>query len=112
MENNLSWQEFEKVEMRVGKIITANDFPEAHNPSYVLTIDFGELGILKSSAQITTLYSKEELIGKQIIATVNFPKKQIATIQSECLVMGTLGENNEITLISPDRPVKNGMKIG
>ena len=112
MENNLTWQEFEKIEMRVGTILTANDFPEALNPAYILTIDFGELGILKSSAQITNLYTKQELLGKQIIATVNFPKKQIATIQSECLVMGTLGKNKEITLISPDKPVKNGMKIG
>lgn len=112
MENKLSWKEFEKVEMRVGTILTATIFPEARNPSYILTIDFGEFGIKKSSAQITNLYKPEELIDKQIIAVVNFPKKQIATIQSECLVMGTLGENKEVTLLSTDKPVKNGLRIG
>lgn len=112
MENKLSWKEFEKVEMRVGTILTATIFPEARNPSYILTIDFGEFGIKKSSAQITDLYKPEELIDKQIIAVVNFPKKQIATIQSECLVMGTLGENKEVTLLSTDKPVKNGLRIG
>lgn len=112
MQNNLTWQEFEKVEMRVGTILTATDFPEARNPSYILTIDFGEFGIKKSSAQITSLYSTKELIGKQIIATINFPKKQIATIQSECLVMGAVGENKEVILLSTDKPVKNGLRIG
>lgn len=112
MQNNLTYQEFEKVEMRVGTIISATEFPEARNPSYILTIDFGEFGIKKSSAQITTLYSQEELIGKQIIATINFPKKQIATIQSECLVMGVIGENHEVVLLSTDKPVKNGLRIG
>ena len=111
MTNNLTWQDFEKVEMRVGTILTAIDFPEARNPSFILTIDFGEFGIKKSSAQITDLYSTSELIGKQIIAVTNFPKKQIANIQSECLVLGAVGENKEVTLLSSDKPVKNGMRI-
>ena len=112
MTNNLTWQEFIKVEMRVGTILTATDFPEAHNPSYILTIDFGELGIKKTSAQITHLYTTNELIGKQIVATVNFPKKQIATIQSECLVMGAIGDKKDVTLLSLDKQVPNGTKIG
>ena len=111
MTNNLTWQDFEKVEMRVGTILTAIDFPEARNPSFILTIDFGEFGIKKSSAQITDLYSTSELIGKQVVAVINFPKKQIANIQSECLVLGAVGENKEVTLLSSDKPVKNGMRI-
>ena len=109
--NKISWNDFEKIEMRVGTILTANEFPEAHNPSYILTIDFGEFGIKKSSAQITDLYSTDELIGKQVIAVLNFPKKQIATIQSECLVLGALDDSKEVTLLSLDKPVKNGMRI-
>jgi tRNA-binding protein len=112
MQNNLTWQEFEKVEMRVGTILTANEFPEANNPSYILTVDFGELGVKKTSAQITDLYSTSELIGKQIVAVVNFPKKQIATIQSECLVLGGIGNEKNVTLLSLDKPMKNGARIG
>lgn len=106
------WNDFEKVEMRVGTIIEAHDFPEARNPSYRLTIDFGEFGIKKSAAQITRLYSKEELINKQVIAVVNFPPKQIANFFSECLVLGVVGEEKEITLLAPERKVKNGLRIG
>ena len=112
MTNNLTWSDFEKVEMRVGTIITATEFPEVRNPSFILTIDFGEFGIKKSSAQITDLYSTQDLIGKQIIAVTNFPNKQIATIQSECLVLGAVGEKKEVTLLSTDKPVKNGLRIG
>lgn len=107
----LSWEDFEKVDMRVGTILEVHDFPEARNPSYILKIDFGELGIKKSSAQITGRYTKEALKDKQIIAVVNFPPKQIATIKSECLVLGILGEEKDVCLFSPDSPVKNGSKI-
>ena len=109
---SLSWSDFKKVDIRVGTILTAQDFPEAHNPSYFLTIDFGELGIIKTSAQITTLYNCTELIGKQVIAVVNFQPKQIANRMSECLILGTLGENLTITLLGTDKPVKNGIKVG
>ena len=109
--NNLTWSEFEKVDMRVGTIIEVSDFPEARNPSYQLKIDFGEdVGIKKSSAQITSLYSKEELLGQQIIAVVNFPKKQIATFMSECLVLGAVNDN-EVTLLSTSLKVANGLRI-
>jgi tRNA-binding protein len=107
----LSWNEFEKVDMRVGTIIEVNDFPKARKPAYKLTIDFGELGIKKSSAQITKLYKKEELLGKQIVAVVNFPSKQIANFISECLVLGALGKNDEVTLLNPNLKVENGSKI-
>ncbi len=111
MTNNLSWPDFDKVEMRVGTIIEANDFPEARNPSYQLLVDFGsELGLRKTSAQITSRYSKKELIGKQVIAVVNFPKKQIANFMSECLVLGAV-EGKNVTLLRPDKNVENGLRI-
>ncbi|AEW86185.1 tRNA-binding protein [Flavobacterium columnare] len=109
----ISWSDFEKVEMRIGTIIAVDDFPEAHKPAYQLLIDFGsELGIKKSSAQITKRYSKNELIDKQVIAVVNFPKKQIGKFMSECLVLGSVGENNDIVLLSSDQKVSNGLRIG
>jgi tRNA-binding protein len=109
----LSWEEFEKVEMRIGTILEANDFPEARKPAYQLTIDFGnEIGIRKTSAQITKRYNKEELIGKQIVAVMNFPKKQIGKFMSECLVLGSVGEDNDIVLLSSDQKVANGLRIG
>ena len=112
MENNLSWNDFEKVEMRVGTILEAKDFPEARKPAYQLTIDFGkEIGVKKSSAQITNRYSKEALIGKQIIAVVNFPKKQIGKFMSECLVLGSVNEE-DIVLLTSDLKVENGLQIG
>ncbi len=108
----ITWQDFEKVDIRVGTIISVEDFPKARNPSYILEIDFGELGVKKSSAQITSLYTKEQLIDKQIIAVVNFPKKQIATLMSECLVMGVYGNQKDVILLHPERKVENGSKIG
>jgi len=109
----ITWLDFEKIDIRVGTIISATDFEKARNPSYQLEIDFGDLGIRKSAAQITALYKKEELIGKQIMAVVNFPKKQIANFFSECLVMGVYGDNkNEVTLLSPSLTVKNGLEVG
>lgn len=109
----ITWNDFEKVEIRIGTIIEANDFPEAKNPAYQLVIDFGAtIGIKKSSAQLTQKYSKADLVGKQIVAVVNFPKKQIGKFMSECLVMGSLGENKEVVLLSSDMKVENGLRIG
>ena len=108
----ISWEDFEKVDIRTGTILEVNDFPGARKPAYQLTIDFGELGIKKSCAQITSLYSKDELKGKQVVAVVNFPPKQIATFFSECLVLGVYNENKEVVLLHPSLPVKNGSKIG
>lgn len=109
----INWTDFEKVEIRVGTIVTAADFPRARNPSYQLTIDFGpELGVKRSSAQITKLYQPDELIGKQVVAVVNFPVKQIANFFSECLVLGVYGDDNAVILLQPDKLVANGQKIG
>lgn len=109
----ITWADFEKIDIRVGTIIEVNDFPEAKKSAYQLTIDFGkELGIKKSSAQITTLYAKDELLNRQIIAVVNFPPKRIAGFNSECLVMGVYDENKDVILLQPGKPVTNGMKIG
>ena len=108
----LTWAEFEKVEMRIGTILEANDFPEARKPAYQLVIDFGsEIGIRKSSAQITKRYLKEDLVGKQIVAIVNFPKKQIGKFMSECLVLGSVN-GDDIVLLSSDLKVENGLRIG
>lgn len=109
---DISWEDFEKIDIRSGTIVSVSDFPEARKPSYKLEIDFGDLGIRKSSAQITALYKKEELMRKQILAVVNFPKKQIANFFSECLVLGIYDENKEVTLITSSLPVKNGMQVG
>ena len=111
-ENTLTWSEFMKVDMRAGTIVEAGLFEEVRNPSYKLKVDFGELGIRKSSAQITTHYKPEDLIGRQVIAVVNFPPKQIATMMSECLVMGTVAEDGSVILLTPERKVKNGERVG
>ena len=109
----INWKDFEKVEMRVGTIIEVADFPEARKPAFQLKIDFGEeIGILKSSAQITKRYIAEDLRNKQIVAVINFPKKQIANIMSECLVLGAVGESNDVVLLNPDFPVANGLRVG
>lgn len=110
--NTLSWTDFIKVEMRTGTIIRAEVFEEAKKPAYKLWIDFGAaIGIKKSSAQITRLYTPETLVGKQVIAVINFPPKQIATLQSECLVLGAI-DGDLITLLTPDKSVTNGLRIG
>lgn len=107
----LSFDDFLKVDMRVGTIINVCDFPEAKKPAYQIHIDFGsEIGIRKSSAQITKHYKKENLIGRQIVAVVNFPKKQIANFMSECLILGAV-DGNEVTLISPNLKIPNGLRI-
>lgn len=108
----INWGDFEKVDMRLGTIIKAEDFPNAKKAAYQLTIDFGEMGIKKSSAQITVLYNKEELIGKQIIAVVNFPPKQIANFFSECLVLGVYTADNNVVLLQPSQQAVNGSRIG
>ena len=112
MEKDLQWSEFMKVDIRVGTILDVEIFKEARNPAYKMIIDFGELGHRKTSAQITKLYNLEGLVGKQVVAVVNFPPKQIANIMSECLVLGAVGEDKEVTLLTPDLKVENGLRIG
>ena len=113
MENNLSWQEFEKVAMRVGTILAVDDFPEVRKPAYQLTIDFGaDIGIRKTSAQITKRYLKSDLLNRQIVAVVNFPKKQIGKFMSECLVLGAVGDDGDVVLLAPDFKIENGLRIG
>ena len=107
-----TWDDFEKIDMRVGTIVEVNDFPKAKKPAYQLKIDFGALGIKASSAQITSFYTKDTLLEKQVIAVVNFPPKQIANFISECLVLGVYTENKEVILLQPERGVLNGGKIG
>lgn len=109
---SISWDEFTKVELRVGRVVSAAVFPEARKPAYMLQVDFGpEIGLKKSSAQITHLYTPEALVGKQVVAVVNFPKKQIGPLMSECLVTGFHNENGEVALCVPDKPVPIGTKL-
>ena len=108
----INWDDFEKLDIRSGTIVEVNDFPKARKPSYQLTIDFGPLGLKRSSAQLTGHYSKPELEGRQVVAVVNFPPKQIANFFSECLVLGVYDENNQVILLQPGKPVQNGLKIG
>lgn len=109
----ISWQDFEKIDIRTGTIVKAETFPQARKPAYKLTIDFGpELGTKNSSAQITKHYEASELEGRQVVAVVNFPPKQIANFFSECLVLGVYDENNDVVLLGPGHTVPNGSKIG
>lgn len=108
----ISWDDFSKIEIKAGTITEVKDFPNAKKPAYQLTIDFGAFGVKRSSAQITHHYNKEELIGKQILAVVNFPEKQIANFFSECLVLGVYDENNQVILVSPEKRVQNGAVLG
>ncbi|PIE70047.1 MAG: tRNA-binding protein [Deltaproteobacteria bacterium] len=108
----ITWHDFEKVELRVGNIIQADIFEAARKPAYILHVDFGEtIGVLKSSAQVTGLYTPEDLVGKQVVGVVNFPKKQIGPILSECLVTGFHTETGDVALCVPDRPVPLGNKL-
>lgn len=107
----ITWNDFEKVELRAGTILEVFDFPEAKKPAYKLKVDFGEFGVKTSSAQITKLYTKEELFGKQIIGVVNFPKKQIGKFMSEFLVTGFADENGDIVLSTVQGKVPNGSKL-
>lgn len=110
MNDTINFADFTKVDLRVGTIIEVQDFPEARNPAYQLTIDFGTLGIKKSSAQITTLYKKEELLNRQVVAIVNFPKKQIAKFMSACLVLGAVN-GKDVMLLNPETKVANGSLV-
>lgn len=108
----ISWGDFARVELRVGKVLSAQPFAQARKPAYVLQVDFGpEIGIRKSSAQVTALYQPEDLVGRLVVAVVNFPKKQIGPLMSECLVTGFHNENHEVALCVPDRPVPLGTKL-
>ncbi|MFT3902160.1 MAG: tRNA-binding protein [Niabella sp.] len=106
----IHWDDFSKIEMRVGTVMSAEVFKEAKKPAYKITIDFGDFGIRKTSAQITKLYSPDEIVGKQVIAVVNFPPKQIAHFQSECLILGAVNEK-DVTLLTTDKRVINGLRI-
>ena len=108
----ISYEDFAKIDIRVGTIIGVNDFPKAKKPAWQLSIDFGSVGIKRSSAQITNLYNKEQLMNRQVVAVVNFPPRQIANFFSECLILGVYNEQNEVVLLQPDRGVSNGCKIG
>ena len=110
--DTISWEDFEKIDIRVGTIIEARDFPRAKKPAYQLVIDFGEMGIKNSSAQITVHYSITDLIGRKVVAVVNFSPRQIANFISECLVLGIYDENNNVVLLAPERNLSNGLKIG
>jgi tRNA-binding protein len=109
----ITWDDFERIDIRTGTIIKAEEFPKAKKPAYQLFIDFGpEIGIKRSSAQITIYYTPSDLIYRQVVAIVNFPPKQIANFISECLVLGVYDEQNHVVLLQPDKMVPNGMKIG
>jgi len=108
----ISWNDFEKLDIRLGTIINAEEFVGARKPAYKLQIDFGALGIKRSSAQITKHYGKQELMGQQVVAVVNFPVKQIGNFFSECLVLGIYDEDGEVVLLKPERALSNGLKIG
>lgn len=112
MNKLITWNDFAKIDIRIGTIIQAEIFNEAKKIAYKLQIDFGDLGIKKSSAQLTKLYSSYDLIGKQVVAVMNFPSKQIATMMSECLVLGAIDIDNTVVLLQPERPIKNGIRIG
>ncbi len=108
----ISWQDFEQVDLRVGTIVTAEEFVEARCPAYILHVDFGgDIGVLKSSAQITDLYQSEDLVGQQVIGVVNLPSKQIGPIQSQCLITGFSQADGSVVLIQPERLIANGLKL-
>jgi len=111
MNNEISFEDFNKIDIRIGTIIEVADFPKARKPAYQLTIDFGSLGIKKSSAQITDLYTKEALLNKQILAVVNFKKKQIANFFSECLVLGIPNKDNKVVLLQASKTARNGEQV-
>ena len=107
----ITYTDFEKIDIRIGTVTQVEDFPEARKPAYRLWIDFGELGIKKTSAQVTKLYGKEDLVGRQVVAVVNFPPKQVGKFMSECLVLGGVGEAGQVVLLQPERSVENGLRV-
>jgi len=108
----ISWDDFQKVELRIGTILEVEEFPEAHKPAWKLTVDFGEeIGVRRASAQITDLYAREKLVGKQVVGVINFPPKQIGPFMSECLVTGFMQGDGSVVLASPDKPVANGLRL-
>ena len=110
--SEISWADFEKVELRIGTITAVEAFPEARRPAWKLSVDFGDaVGIRRSSAQITDLYSEQELLGKQVLAVLNFPPKQIGPFMSECLVTGFVQHDGSVVLAVPDKPVENGLRL-
>ena len=110
--NHIQWNDFQKVELRTGTIIEVEDFPEARNPAYKLKVDFGDkIGIKKSSAQVTSIYAKDDLLGKKVMAVINFPPKQIGPMMSECLVTGFHREDGAVVLAVPDQEVPNGARL-
>lgn len=110
--NQINWDDFEKVELRVGTIVEAELFPQAKRPAYKLRVDFGEqVGLKRASAQITDLYELDELVGKQVVGVVNFPPKQIGPFMSECLITGFVQDNGSVVLTVPDKPVRNGLRL-
>ena len=111
--DTITWNDFERVDIRVGTITEVKEFPQARKPAYQVLIDFGpEIGIKRSSAQITAHYSLQDLVNRQVIAVVNFPPKQIGSFFSECLILGVYDANNDVVLLAPDKAVDNGRKIG
>ena len=108
----ISWEDFEKVELRAGTVVAVDDFPEAKKPAYKLSIDFSELDVKKSSARIVDLYTKDQLIGKQVLCAINFPKKKIGPFESEVLISGFYRDNGHVVLAVPEQPVPNGAKLG
>ena len=110
---DITWQHFEAVEMRAGTVVAVEDFPEARKPAYKITVDFGpEVGIRRTSAQVTTVYQKNELLGRQVMGVLNFPPKQIGPMRSEFLLAGFYREDGAVVLAVPERPVQNGARLG
>lgn len=110
--DEITWEDFEKVELRVGRVVEADEFPEARKPAYVLRVDFGEeIGVLKSTAQLTELYERDDLVGRLVVGVVNFPPKQVGPHMSECLVTGFHDEEGRVALCVPDEPVPLGTRI-
>ncbi len=108
----IDWNDFAKVELRIGTIIEVEEFPEARKPAWKLTVDYGdEIGVRRASAQLTDLYSRKELVGKQVLGVVNFPPKQIGPFMSECLVTGFVQGDGSVVLAVPDKPVTNGLRL-